>query len=75
LVQAASCLKISDDGQQRIAKISSVIEGLVELGLIDQERLSRARSVITTMRESQRLVEEHYQAVSAPRRRKKSKDR
>jgi hypothetical protein len=33
-------------------------------GLIDQERLSRALSVLSNMREAQRLVEEYYEAMS-----------
>jgi hypothetical protein len=41
-----------------------VIDGLIGHGLIDQERLSRALSVITNMREAQRLLEQCYEAMS-----------
>ena len=40
----------------------NILEGLLERGLMDQEQLSRALSVVTTMREAQRLVEERYEA-------------
>jgi hypothetical protein len=50
-------------GRERITKILNIVEGLLERGLMDQEQLSRALSVVTTMREAQRLVEERYEAM------------
>jgi hypothetical protein len=41
-----------------------VIEGMVEHGLMDQERISLELSVIRNMREAQRLVEQRYEAMS-----------
>jgi hypothetical protein len=49
---------------ETIARLSSVVDGLMGHGLIDQERLSRALSVLGNMREAQRLIEEHYEAMS-----------
>ena len=49
---------------ETVARLSSVIDGLIGHGLIDQERLSRALSVITNMREAQRLLEQCYEAMS-----------
>ena len=54
------------EGRERIAKISNVIDGMVEHGLMDQEQLSRALSVVTNMREAQRLVEQCHEARSIP---------
>jgi hypothetical protein len=50
------------EGRERITRILNILEGLLERGLMDQEQLSRALSVVTTMREAQRLVEERYEA-------------
>ena len=54
------------EGRRRIAKVSNVIEGMVEHGLMGQERLSKALSVVTNMREAQRLVEQRYEAMNIP---------
>jgi hypothetical protein len=50
--------------RETIARISSVVDGLRGHGLIDQERLSKALSVLGNMREAQRLIEEHYEAMN-----------
>jgi hypothetical protein len=50
--------------RKTVARLSSVIDGLMGHGLIDQERLARALSVLSNMREAQRLVEERYEAMS-----------
>ena len=52
------------EGRERIARLSNVIEGMVEHGLMDQERISQPLSVIRNMREAQRLVEQCYEAMS-----------
>jgi hypothetical protein len=51
------------EGRERITRILNIVEGLAEHDLLDQEQLSRALSVVTAMREAQRLVEERYEAM------------
>jgi hypothetical protein len=42
---------------------------------MDQEQLTRALSVVITMREAQRLIEQRYEAMSTPQRSNKRKAR
>jgi hypothetical protein len=41
----------------------NIVEGLAEHDLLDQEQVSRALSVVTAMREAQRLVEQRYEMM------------
>jgi hypothetical protein len=51
------------EGRERITRILNIVEGLAEHDLLDQEQVSRALSVVTAMREAQRLVEQRYEMM------------
>jgi hypothetical protein len=47
---------------ERIREIMHA-EGLIDCGLMDQERFSKAMEVLSTLRESQVLIEERYKRI------------
>jgi len=52
------------EGEERISRILAVLERLIDHGVMDQEKFSRAVAVLTTMRDSQVLLEQHYRRMS-----------
>ena len=56
-----------DEGKARIDRTLAIIEGLIDHGLMDQEMFSKALGVLSTMRESQVLIEERYRRLSSRR--------
>jgi len=52
------------EGDARINKILAVIERLIDHGLMDQEKFSKAVSVLTAMRDSQVLLVRLYRRMS-----------
>jgi hypothetical protein len=53
------------EGQARIRRTLAIIEGLIDCHLMDQEMFSKALGVLSTMRESQVLIEEQYRLVAS----------
>ena len=53
------------EGKARIDRTLAIIEGLIDHGLMDQEMFSKAMGVLSTMRESQVLIEERYRRLSS----------
>src|SRR5262245_12636780 len=53
------------EGEARISRILAVIERLIDHGLMDQEKFSKAVAVLTTMRDSQVLLEQLYRRMSS----------
>jgi hypothetical protein len=53
------------EGQARISRTLAIIEGLIDCHLMDQEMFSKSLGVLSTMRESQVLLEEWYRRVSS----------
>jgi len=51
------------EGKARIDRTLAIIEGLIDRGLMDQERFSKAMEVLNTLRESQVLIEERYKRI------------
>ena len=52
------------EGEERIGRILAVLERLIDHGLMDEEKLSMAVAVLTTMRDSQVLLEQYYRRMS-----------
>ena len=57
-VQLEKAVRRVWEGRERITRVLIIIEGLLEHGLMDRHKLSRALSVVDTMCEAQRLVEQ-----------------
>jgi hypothetical protein len=45
-----------DEGKARIDRTLAIVEGLIDCGLMDQERFAKAMEVLSTLRESQVLT-------------------
>jgi hypothetical protein len=72
--QLADAARRVREGKARITRTRAIIEGLNDCGLMDQETFSRALGVLSTMRETQALIEQRYrgtfsQCSEAPQRR------
>ena len=52
------------EGKARINRTLAIVEGLIDSGLMDLERFSKAMEVLSTLRESQVLIEERYKRIS-----------
>jgi hypothetical protein len=50
-------------GKARISRTLVIIEGLVDHGLIDDETFSKAMEVLSSMNESQDLIEKWYRLI------------
>jgi hypothetical protein len=55
------------EGKARINRTLAIIEGLIDCGLMDQERFSKAMEVLGTLRDSQVLVEQRYKRILSQR--------
>jgi hypothetical protein len=53
------------EGRARISRTLAIVEGLIDCGLMDQEMFSKVLGVLSTMRESQVLIEERYRLVAS----------
>ena len=53
------------EGKARISRTLAIIEGLIDCGLMDQETFSKALEVLSTMRESQALIEQRYRRITS----------
>jgi hypothetical protein len=51
------------EGKARISRTLAIIQGLVGHGLMDEETFSKAMEVLSTMNESQRLIEQWYRRI------------
>jgi methylphosphotriester-DNA--protein-cysteine methyltransferase len=52
------------EGEARIDRTLAVIEGLIDHGLMDQEQFSKAFAVLTTLHDSQTLLEQLHRRMS-----------
>jgi hypothetical protein len=55
------------EGQARISRTLAVIERLIDCGLMDGETFSKALEVVSTIRESQALIEQRYRRIVSNR--------
>jgi hypothetical protein len=55
------------EGQARIYRTLVVIERLIDCGLMDEETFSKALEVVSTIRESQALIEQRYRRIVSNR--------
>ena len=55
------------EGKARINRTLAIIEGLIDCGLMDQERFSKAMEVLSTLRDSQVLIEQRYKRILSQR--------
>ena len=53
------------EGKARINRTLAIVEGLIDSGLMDPERFSKAMEVVSTLRDSQTLIEERYKRISS----------
>jgi hypothetical protein len=53
------------EGKARISRTLAIVEGLIDCHLMDQEMFSKVLGVLSTMRESQALIEEQYRLVAS----------
>jgi len=53
------------EGKARINRTLAIVEGLIDSGLMDLERFSKAMEVLRTLRDSQTLIEERYKRMSS----------
>ncbi len=51
------------EGKARISRTLAIIEGLVEYDLMDEETFSKAMEVLSTISESQALIERRYRRI------------
>ena len=51
------------EGRARVSRTLAIIEGLIDCGLMDQETFSKAMEVLSTLRESQDLIEQRYERI------------
>ena len=51
------------EGKARIRRTLVIIEGLIDCGLMDQEIFARALGLLSTMRETQTLIEQRYRRM------------
>jgi hypothetical protein len=51
------------EGEARISRTLAIIEGLIDYGLMNEETFSKALGVLSTIRESQVLLEQRYQRI------------
>jgi predicted DNA-binding protein len=52
------------EGKAHINRTLTIVEGLIDSGLMDLERFSKAMEVLRTLRDSQTLIEERYKRIS-----------
>jgi hypothetical protein len=53
------------EGQARISRTLAIVEGLIDCGLMNAEMFAKVLGVLSTMRESQALIEEQYRLVAS----------
>ena len=53
------------EGKARINRTLAIVEGLIDSGLMDLERFSKAMEVLSTLRDSQTLIEERHKRISS----------
>jgi hypothetical protein len=51
------------EGKARISRTLAIIEGLVDHDLMDEETFSKAMKVLSTISESQALIEQRYRRI------------
>ena len=53
------------EGKARINRTLAIVEGLIDSGLMDLESFSKAMEVLSTLRDSQTLIEERHKRISS----------